>query len=342
MEIRGQIKLYSMTMNPALDELHPQLNIEALGLFWEFIDERQNIWHKRVVEGSDPPWTQDKVLRDNRFTNVYRELDPGTQYVIQNVLERDQQRRNKILNVMIYRLIGRSETHKRIGFQTIDEFNPKEFESDLKYRRDELGEPVFTGAYMVSGYNGMGSSDKIENVTSIFEKITDNDQFFDQLLSCKKPSDAYDTIREMPGFGDFLSYQVLVDLSYPLTYYDGKPLLSCPLDDWAVPGPGAKKGLKTLIPDIQRSEHLEVMRWLKNNQRDEFNRLDIDFTFLTDSYGNQVEISLSNIQNCLCEFYKYHKILTNEGRARRRFKPSEMRSPDQLRLIYKKSNQVQI
>lgn len=322
------------------DRIMNSFNRDALDSFWRFIDKRQRVWFRRVVEGQSPPWTEDDILQKYRFTNVYRILDPGTQYVIQNILEGDVSREDKVLNVMMYRLIGRQETHEFLGIQSLDSFDPVEFERHLKHRRDEIGEPVFTGAYMVSGYNQMGSSDKVENVARLFSKLTSNEDFFDDVLASESLKDAYEIIRSQPGFGNFLSYQVLVDLLYPVNYYDGGSVLPFSPDDWSSPGPGAQKGLMRLVTDFNGLDQIGVMRWLRQKQREEFERLGLDFPYLVIDGGERMELSLADIQNCLCEFYKYDKILHSNGRARRCFRESEARSPTDLRKIYEKAPRI--
>nr|WP_250874501.1 nucleotide kinase domain-containing protein [Halomarina rubra] len=303
-------------------------------MFWRFICERQTVWLRRVVLQQDPPWTSDEILQRDRFTNVYRELDPGTQYVIQEILSHDAPPQDRIFNTLIYRLIGRSETHKFIGFQRLDEYDIDAFESALKTRRDDLNQPVFTGAYMVSGYNQMGSSDKVENVSRLFGEVRDQfDEFYKDVQRADHPQSIYSAIRGLPGYGNFLSYQVLVDLLYPLST-SGESLLPFTHDEWSSPGPGAQRGLKTLLENYNQMPFLDAMHWLRKNQHDEFNRLGLKFPYLKDSSGNRVEISLANIQNCLCEFYKYHKITHGQGRARRRFRTSSYRSTRELEQLY--------
>lgn len=315
--------------------LRCKLDQEALDTFWQFICERQRVWYRRVVLENEPPWTDDEILRQYRFTNVYRQLDPGTQYAIQHILERDESKPDKIFNVLIYRLIGRSETHEHVGFQRLDEFDPITFEEELKTRRDYQDEPVFTGAYMVSGYNQMGSSDKVENISRLFGEVKDLfDSFYESIEESEELKQVYHAIRDLPGFGNFLSYQVLVDLLYPLRTNNGNSLLPYSHNDWSSPGPGAQRGLEALLFDQEKRTYLEVMRWLQHHQVEEFDRLDLHFPYLQDSDGQRMELSLADIQNCLCEFYKYHKILHAEGRARRRFRIPNSRSPAELKTIY--------
>ncbi len=299
---------------------------DRLDLFWWFVCERQSIWHRRVVQQRPPPWTNNPILRQERFTNMYRELDPGTQYVIQQVLERDAPKPDKIFNVMLYRLIGRAETHAAIGFQWLERFDPDALERRLKRLRDAEGKPPFTAAYMVSAYASMGSHDKIENVVRLFTLLhADFDAFYARIAAATHPSQVYEILASAHGFGNFLAYQVLVDLLYPLQIYGGRPLLPFSHDDWSAAGPGARRGIDMLLRPGHHADHLTVMRWLRAHQREEFERLELAFPFLADVHGNERELSLANIQNCLCEYHKFIKIGEGTGRGRRKFRTEQAR-----------------
>lgn len=295
-----------------------------LDLFWTFVCERQLVWRRRNEDGLPPPWTEDVILQRERFTNVYRELDPGTQYVINQVLEFDAPKPDKVFNTMLYRLIGRAETHAALGFQYLDTFDPEIMEQRLRHIRDVEGKPPFTAAYMVSGYTSMGTRDKVVNVTRLFTRLHERfSTIYAQIAQCATPADIYSVLAAQQGFGNFLAYQVLVDLLYPLRSYEGRPLLPFTHDDWASAGPGARRGVHMLLANGVRAEYLEVMRWLRWHQRSEFTRLSLNFPFMRAESGAEVEITLANIQNCLCEFHKYVKIQRGEGRGRRKFHAAE-------------------
>src|SRR5438876_852682 len=200
-------------------------NAEMLKSFWRFVCERQWVWHRRFVERKFPPWTDDPILKTTRFTNVYRELDPGTQYALREILETRLSMKDKIFNVMLYRLIGRTDTFSAIGAQHVSSFDSSFLEKTLRFIHD----------------------------------------------------------------------------------------------DWAIAGPGAQKGVKILLSDQTISKDLPVMQWLHEHQQAEFERLRLEFPYLHNERGDEIQISLSNIENCLCEFYKYIKIQTGTGRGRRRF-----------------------
>lgn len=295
---------------------------ERLDLFWSFIAERQNIWVRRYVQKLPPPWTSDPVLRHERFTNVYRELDPGTIYAVEHILEVEAPEEDRIFNVMLYRLIGRSETHEVLGFQRVSDFDSDRFVDRLRWMRDIRGRSPFTAAYMVSGYTHMGSSEKAVNIARLLVELAGHFDFFHtHLRISRSAAQAYETIRSQQGFGNFLAYQILVDLLYPLQINNGRPLLPFSHDDWASAGPGAQRGIHMLLLPQVRVQPLEVMRWLRRNQQVEFERLGIVFPYLIREAGDRQDISLANIQNCLCEFHKYVKIRAGTGRGRRKFVP---------------------
>ncbi len=307
---------------------------DRLALFWRFIWERQEIWVRRNIGKKPQPWTDDEILRDFRFTNVYRELDRGTRYAVENILEFNAPIPDRIFNIMLYRLVGRQETHIFIGFQSLSHFDVVSLESKLKFFRDELGKPPFTGAYTVCAYYNMGSRDKVENVCRILSNLQSNfEDIYRQLRRCTSSKSAYLVLRSARGFGNFLAYQVLVDLLYPLRANDGRSTLPFSLDDWAMAGPGARRGLSALFKSGTRIDELRAMKWLRDNQELEFNRLSLNFPYLQNSSGQPIRICLANIQNCLCEFYKYIKIKTGTGRARRRFIPSASPLGEQLELF---------
>lgn len=294
--------------------------------FWNFVAERQRIWERRFILKSAPPWTSDKILATQHFTNVYRELDPGTKYAIKNILGKDASAGDRFFNLLIYRLIGKEETHHFIGFQYLERFNSLEFENKLKTIRLQNKHP-FTSAYMVSGYKSMGTSDKIVNISRIFSVVHSNfSEFFTTLKNASSFENAYKIVCSLNGFGNFLAYQVLVDATYPIEREKGISLLNICPETWAAAGPGAKKGIRILMGKFKVPD-LSVMLWLRNNQKQEFERLGIDFPFIKDKLETPIEISLPNIQNCLCEFYKYVKITEGWGRSRRSFNPRGIEEP---------------
>ena len=59
-------------------------------LFFWLMHERMAIWKRRFIDKKDRPWTENEILRDYKFTNVYRELDRNSQWQIKNILLDDE------------------------------------------------------------------------------------------------------------------------------------------------------------------------------------------------------------------------------------------------------------
>jgi 5-hmdU DNA kinase-like protein len=55
----------------AIDNLEETVVLET---YWRFASKRYQIYEKRL-RGEPPPLTDDTILRDKRFTNVFRAAD---------------------------------------------------------------------------------------------------------------------------------------------------------------------------------------------------------------------------------------------------------------------------
>lgn len=274
-----------------------------LDLYWRMIAERQRIWQRRE-EGMVPPWTLDPILAREFITNMYRELDPGTVYAVDTILAADVEPVDKLFNLCIYRLMGsRESSHRAIGVVELKTFNSKR----ARKAWAEMEESPFGEAYRTASYSEQGGGDKVENVALLFKAMkTTLPPVWEAVTEATELRHVYDALNGMQGFGEFLAYQIMVDLLYPAPE---EPLIPFTQDDWAMAGPGARKGIWRLMkPGMKPSSLLEVMTWLRDHQEDEFNRLDIQPVWMKDSDGEDVPLSLCNIQSTLCEFFKYARI----------------------------------
>eukprot|EP01084_Bolivina_argentea_P309951 536191_1 len=65
-----------LTLQKTAKEAKPVMNVENMRIFWRYIIERHNIYKKRI-NNQTTPWTNDKILLKWKFTNVFRDIDPG-------------------------------------------------------------------------------------------------------------------------------------------------------------------------------------------------------------------------------------------------------------------------
>lgn len=294
---------------------------EELNTYWRFVYERHSIWHRRfILKLPRERWTQDEILKKIKFTNMYRELDPGTRYAREHILEVAADRRDIVFNMMLYRLMCSIPTYDGYGFQTIEDFDWLDFQTYLG-EIYESGRPVFGNAYLISPYSSMGSEYKHVNVARLFGNIRANFlrlNIFKDLDEAKSFEQAFKIINAMYGMGPFLSYQVMVDLTYPLSppYRQVFPFSQ---NDWVRLGPGALRGFARVSPSIGGGP--SGLKCLRENQREEFARLGLDFPWLLDEDGGEVELTLANLQNTFCEYHKYRSIQDGIGKSQRLFVP---------------------
>lgn len=315
---------------------------EQLERFWSFIAERQSVFHKRKVLRLPPPWSEEEVFSAHHFTNVYRELDPGTIWIRRNVLEKkDLEGWEKGFLVLAYRLFGTPAIFESLGFSMFstpawmlpDQFDALQLEEELE-GIIARGESAFTKAYMVAAYGDPGSR-KTSTVSRILEGVSRGwlDTWTEIEASASR-KEAHSHLTSPWGIGDFIGFQAMVDLCYPNPL--GK-LLNFSNDDWIRGGPGCLRGIGILrgmadctkfrvgpndadnaacaeLVSIQEESLYSLgMRWLLNER------------------SKPIRLDRSNIQNCLCEFSKYHKLTAGVQPGRiRRFAPEEAALRDEV------------
>lgn len=319
---------------------HMTFQPNLLEEFWSFVYDRQLVWHVRFREGRPRPWTSDLVLHENRFANIYRELDPGTRWLVENVLEKDALPDDVCFNAVMYRFMASNEdTATELGFVPAVDFVATEIEERLLPIR-ESGRPIFGSAYRVASCSQYGSSDHLKNALALLEDLAwDVPRLYRRIRRYNDPARWYQYIRKLPGCGPFLSHQSLVDLSMPLHRLGGLSLLGAAnsySDSYVQAGPGARAGLKRLTGSAGQGPG--KIRLLTADQRDAWRRYGLDFyriaptyrelyPYLTDedvlAMGKEplatVGISLSNIEGCLCEYAKYAGIRDGTARPKRKY-----------------------
>ena len=126
-------------------------------LFFDLMHERMAIWKRRFIDKQDRPWTDNEILRDYKFTNVYRELDRNSQWQIKNILLDDKlSLKNLIWKLMVFRFFNNPETFTfklaakwRNGIPDYDEYDEDEFSNFITQVRS-AGKNPYTTAYLIN------------------------------------------------------------------------------------------------------------------------------------------------------------------------------------------------
>ena len=120
--------------------------------FYNWINERHAIYLARV-RGDSPPWTEDPILREYKFTNPFRENDRTTVYMRKAWTDPHNNRPfgEIIFNCCLFRMVGTMEFAEAHGWVHADalEWDP-EHTVNLISNRIKHGLKTFTGAYIIT------------------------------------------------------------------------------------------------------------------------------------------------------------------------------------------------
>lgn len=277
---------------------------KALKAFSAFVHERHQIYLRRAV-GRAKPWTDDPVLRDFRFTNVYRELDTVTKWVRETWREPNVDHPDLWFAMAVARLINWPDTLAEMAFPGT--WNAKAASKFMLVasKRAERKEKVFTSAYIinqaVTGGYGMKKADYLARV--VFTDLWDRREFI-RPRTGDRLAGFHERLMTAYGMGSFLAAQVVADTKHCL------PLKAAPdWHTWAASGPGSRRGLNILLgldPKTPMREDIWLLT-VQAAQRD-FNLDHRRPLVLT------TPLDAQDFQNCLCEYSKYTR-----GYSRQRY-----------------------
>lgn len=254
------------------------MNVDVALSYLEFVAVRHRIWEARQA-GAPQPWTDDPILASRKFTNVFRVLDPGSQFVLTDLPGPDYR-----VRCFLYRHTGRVEAWKAL-YADIGNYPTRSNLEDVlgswkDYRR--AGRPLFTGAYLVFPQSQVPGTDKLASIIDLTRRLYDNGSF-DVVGS---QAERFAGLRRNKGVADFMSMQVLTDWGYAEEDHE---------DEFIVCGPGAVKGARAIAPTWRPED---VVRWAQP-------QLQMSVA-LPD--GRLRTPSLMDVQNTLCEFSKYARL----------------------------------
>lgn len=149
------------------------------------------------------------------------------------------------------------------------------------------------------------------------------DNYADKLLSCDTALDVFYLLKSLPGNGNFIAYQLFVDL----TYIDEFPFSE---NEFTVAGPGCYFGLQLLMKDkdvgFNGMTSEELLFWMRDHLHEEFERLNLEWNpdkLFSDLPKYDRCLNIMSLENCCCEFQKYWRLTNNKRSVRlaRKYKP---------------------
>lgn len=282
--------------------MHPDMLFSYL----DFVVERHKIWERRQA-GEPGPWTGDPILHSRKFTNDFRILDHGSQFLLTELLNTAESPADALARAFLYRMTNRTEVWTTTAMETGDYPHVDDMNSELAgywcHLRDEEGVQIFNGAYIIMPEPGAKGVDKTRSVVKLAERY-----FSDSSpLSITVPfyeagsmAERFKILRSCAGIGPFIAMQVLTDVGYSPFGTDQDE------NEFVFPGPGCINGAKEIAPEMKAADMIRFCR-------DEVLALE-DCPMLYSPRNTLTAIlgrppSLMDIQNTLCEFSKYARYM---------------------------------
>lgn len=297
-------------------------------LYWHFAAERQRAFEKRVA-GLSGPWTDDAIIQDYKFCNVFRAADRVSQYMIRDVCYHDEpcSPADRLFQIIAFRMFSKIETWQSLRqylghYPTIADLASGDFSAALEHAKAQ-NRTIYTSAFILCATDAYGQGLKHLNHVELFRHMFVQDNLDQKLLAATSLKEIYDLLHGYPLLGDFMSYQIAIDLNY-------SDLINFSENEFTQAGPGALRGIKKCFENLGDYTPNEVILWMVVHQAAEFDRLGLEFGGL---FGRPLHAI--DCQNLFCETDKYCRVARPElASARTRIKTRFQATPQPIELFF--------
>ncbi len=277
----------------------PNVRGEVYRAYWSFAAERQRVFDARLA-GEAAPWTDDPILRDHRFCNVFRATDRVSQHLIQHAAYGDPSADadDLFLRIVLHRLFCRPTTWELLEaeFEVIDarSFDPEAFDAVLTEALND-GQRLYTSAFILCANRAYGFERKHRNHLALLDAMLAGG-VPQRVADAGTFAQVYEELRTWPLIGPFMAYQLSIDLNY-------SPMIDFSENDFVVPGPGAVRGLSKIFSDLNGLSPSAAVHWLVDQQGVIEQELGVAPPQL---FGRPLHAI--DCQNLLCEVDKYCRV----------------------------------
>lgn len=295
--------------------------------YFAWARERHAIYLKRHFYKLPAPWSDYTVMAQTRWCNVYRELDKVTKEFMTRVYTPNAGNPNLWFVAMVCRYINHPDSIRdlmkanQLGLSSRWDWRKA---AEVLDARKKAGEKFVTGAYLVNSVSSadfpadiVGSKPHVVSyrLSKAWERREELSGQFKGTLE-----QAYNAFSSVSGFGPFLSYQALVDLTYMNEWLKKAP----DYNTFNSAGPGTRRGMQRIKYGRRRdsfencsqeevtqflTKMLELSRdphyWPQTKEKNPGN--------------GWAPLSLSNLSNCNCETDKWFRLVLNEGETRSKY-----------------------
>lgn len=301
---------------------NPVISRNYLRLYYNYIVNRYDIYKKRE-RGDSPPWTDDEIFLDYKFTNIRREHDKTTRWILDHISNNvSLSYEDRFYRTILFRLYNRIETAELINLDSKYFWNNI---YDNAVKLDNTVEDVYTRAYKTVSikYKHKNKypnfSYKAHSLLYISDLAFDNKWEVPKEVE-KNAESAVRWIKNIPGVGDFIGYQIFCDLTYINEY----PISE---NEFTIAGPGCRAGIDLLFENRDKMTYEECIFWLRDNFDQVMKLIDKNYNQYN-MFDNLEEydrhMNVQSIENCFCEFSKYCYILEGRHKNPRKYNGREV------------------
>jgi alpha-glutamyl/putrescinyl thymine pyrophosphorylase clade 1 len=301
---------------------------QVYDLYWYLAAERQAVFEHRLA-GSPWPWTPDEILREFKFCNVFRAADRVSQYMIRDVCYHNEPCSDvdRIFQIVAFRMFSKIATWKTVHqvldrYPTLDDLASGSFTKALEHAKLVNG-GLYTGAFILCAGDAYGRKLKHLNHVELFRHMFLVSDLGVKLQEADSLQQVYQRLHSYPLMGDFMSYQIAIDLNY-------SNLVNFSENDFTQAGPGAIRGIKKAFESLGDYSPAELILRMVDRQDYEFDRLGLKFNGL---WGRPLHAI--DCQGLFCELDKYcRKALPEIASSRKRIKARFTVTSDPLKLFF--------
>jgi hypothetical protein len=308
-----------------LPDTSQDVNEENLKLFFSTMHDRQEVWFNKTFLKKPAPWTTNKLFRDYKFTNVYRELDRSSQFLIKNCYLKEDRLKQILFSILIHRVINKPETIEELGgYPDYSDFNLNKFVSKLHKLEQSGFKTLNDDAYKINTYVWGGIPRYLayaENIIGVYHKRLDI--MFDIIKNTRGDVKNVLSTLKIFGVGSFLIHEYYQDFC-DVEIYTGQPMMHFNRNSWTNVGPGCSFGLRLIFPSMKNQEEgLSLLRDIAPEYLPE----DFKYVSWNISRGryevkmgkSNSNVNLHTVEMWNCELGKYWKMLNGVGKKRQKY-----------------------
>lgn len=300
-------------------------NTNPVIVFVYWMIERERIRYRKETLGKPAPWTNDRILQEYRFCNVFRIRDKVTRQYLERLPAMEGNPLRVFWSTCVFRYFNLANTYDAIqpifpwkGSETriVDGtpwIEPRKNAKKVLSAMHRRGEQMFTGAYIVT--NAGRSEPKWKVSIDVLDRLWPNvPMLLNTIMARNTLQHAVEMLATQYNIGRFTAYEIATDLSYTTLLNEAHDLYT-----WANAGPGAVRGLnrihgRPLGGSLYVSNAEDEMRALYEMMCEV-----VQYAVNDEVEGDWPILTMREIEHSLCEFDKYMRVLQGEGRPRARY-----------------------